>query len=63
MIGVLVAWRPEESAPSRDCGAGGEVRDELVGGEGAGGGTSRRLAGDLEALFALLLVLGAVGNW
>lgn len=60
--GVLVAERLGEGALRRDCGLGGEVRDELVGGEGAGGGTSRLLDGDFEELFVELLVGGAVGS-
>ena len=36
-----------EGALRRECGRGGEVLDESVGGEGTAGGTSRLLGGDL----------------
>lgn len=36
---------------------GGDVRDECVGGEGTGGGTSRRRAGDRDWLW------GMAGGW
>lgn len=61
--GVLGADRVGEGALRRDCGLGGEVRDELVGGEGTGGGTSRLLDGDFEELLMLVLLDGAVGIW
>lgn len=60
--GVLVAERVGDGALRRDCGLGGDVRDEFVGGEGAGGGMSRLLDGDFEELLRLVLLEGAGGN-
>lgn len=61
--GVFGIDRAGDGALRRDCGLGGDVRDELVGGEGAGGGMSRRFDGDLEELLVVELLEGAVGSW
>jgi len=47
--GVRGADEDGDGALRREWGLGGDVRDECVGGEGTGGGTSRRRDGDLEA--------------
>ncbi len=64
--GVGAAGEEGEGALRREWGLGGEVRDESVGGEGTGGGTSRRREGDLEEVEAdsgRLLVGGTTGGW
>lgn len=57
VAGVLGATEEGEGALRREWGLGGEVRDESVGGEGTGGGTSRRREGDLEVDLGWLLML------
>jgi hypothetical protein len=61
--GVLGAGEEGEGALGREWGLGGEVRDESVGGEGTGGGTSRRREGDLEAELGRLLLGCMTGGW
>lgn len=40
--------REGEGALLRECGRGGDVLEECVGGEGTAGGTSRLLDGDFD---------------